>query len=956
MTSPPEIVLDLVDRYNHNRDRYRRPEYNETQVRREFIDPFFEALGWDVANERGVAPQYQEVVHEAALRSSEGRSAIVAPDYAFRIGPERKFFIEAKRPSIDIRNNPLPAYQLRRYAWTAKLPLSILTDFEEFAVYDCRFKPTPDDTAAKARTLFIRCDEYPERWGEIFSIFSREAVWRGDFDRYVESTRAKRGTQEVDDAFLAEIESWREALARNIAIRNPQLSVRDLNYAVHRTIDRIIFFRICEDRDIEPYGQLRNALNGGRVYENLLTLFRRADDRYNSGLFYFRKEKGRSTAPDTITPTLAIDDRILKGIIDNLYYPKSPYEFSVLGADILGNVYERFLGSVIRLTPAHRAIIEPKPEVRKAGGVYYTPNYIVDYIVEQTLNPLLKGKTPGQVSNMSILDPACGSGSFLLGAYKYLLDWHQRWYIEHPTKHARSELYPGPSGMLRLTTEEKKRILLNNIYGVDIDSQAVEVTKLSLLLEVLEGETKDSLQMVMFQERALPDLVNNIKCGNSLIGSDFFKGQQKAMFDKEEWHRINPFDWKTEFNEIMSRGGFDAVIGNPPWGARFDKPQEHYFRNNYSVATGRDIDSYAIFIEASLRYTIPNGYLGFITPDTFIRKNDRFKTRELVLKNSSIIELVETGPVFSKVRDTWCLVFILRNQIPEPEHEVRHRQISRFIVSVEDRLAKFGRGEWNREEYIPQTIWLKRTGLIVGYLCSKQEQEIITKMENQPLLGQLSDLYIISRGEEGSKFSLKEDSASDFYMIIPANVDRYSVGGGIPIDNKYLSPIKKEKLYKHPKIWIIRIQKMRWPQRLVTTVDCRRNSAGMKTLQIIVSPNDTVPDLNYLQGILSSKLVNFWCTNYLSDDMNKSYLERVPIRTIDWNDSTDVAQHNSMVALVERMLALNKELAESDKITPHQTNLIRRRIQATDREIDNLVFALYGLNDEEVRIVEREIG
>jgi hypothetical protein len=895
------------------------------------------------------------VIHEASLRRGDGRASTVAPDYAFRVGPVRKFFVEAKRPSIDIRYDPSPAYQLRRYAWTAKLSLSILTDFEEFAVYDCRYKPTIDEPAAKARTLFIRYDEYLARWEEIVSVFGREAVWRGDFDRYVESTRSKRGTQEVDDAFLTEIEGWREGLARNIALRNPHLSVRDLNYAVQRTIDRIIFFRICEDRDIEPYGQLRNAIVGGTVYDKLLNLFRRADDRYNSGLFHFTAEKGRNSSPDTLTPTLSIDDRVFKGIIDGLYYPKSPYEFSVLGADVLGNVYERFLGSVIRLTPAHRAVVEPKPEVRKAGGVYYTPKYIVDYIVEHTLGRLLDGKTPGQVAKMTILDPACGSGSFLLGAYKYLLDWHQRWYIEHPTKHARSELYPGPGGMLRLTTEEKKRILLNNIYGVDIDPQAVEVTKLSLLLEVLEGETKDSLQMVMFQERALPDLVNNIKCGNSLISPDFFDGQQRAMFDEEEWHRINPFDWKTEFSEIMSRGGFDALIGNPPWGARFDKPQEHYFRNNYSVATGRDIDSYAIFIEASLRYTIPNGYLGFITPDTFIRKDDRLTVRELVLKNSSIVELMETGPVFSKVRDTWCLVFILRNQIPEPEHEVRHRQISRFVVSVEDRLAKFGRGEWDREEYVPQTLWLRRTGLMVGYLCSKEEQEIITKMEDQPFLGQLSDLYIISRGEEGSKFSLKEDSASDFYMIIPANVDRYSVGGGIPIDCKYLSPIKKEKFYKHPKIWIIRIQKMRWPQRLVTTFDFRRNSAGMKTLQIIVSPNDNVPGLNYLQGILSSKLINFWCTNYLSDDMNKSYLERVPIRTTDWEDPTDVAQHNILVALVERMLALNKELAEGNKTTPHRNNLIRRQIEATDREIDNLVYNLYGLSDEEVRIVEGDM-
>ena len=148
--------------------------------------------------------------------------------------------------------------------------------------------------------------------------------------------------------------------------------------------------------------------------------------RYNSGLFHFEVEKDRAEAPDTLTPNLAIDDKVLKDIFDNLYYPQSPYEFSVLPADILGHVYERFLGKVIRLTPGRQVKIEEKPEVRKAGGVFYTPTYIVDYIVRQTVGPLLEGKTPAQVGGtgdrggvtppLRILDAACGSGSFLLGS------------------------------------------------------------------------------------------------------------------------------------------------------------------------------------------------------------------------------------------------------------------------------------------------------------------------------------------------------------------------------------------------------------------------------------------------------------------------------------------------------------------------------------------------------------
>ena len=312
---------------------------------------------------------------------------------------------------------------------------------------------------------------------------------------------------EVDKAFLGEIEGWRDALARTIALRNPSLSQRELNYAVKATIDRIIFLRICEDRGIEPYGRLQGLCNGGGTYGRLRQLFYEADQRYDSGLFHFADENGRSGAADRLTLELTIDDKPLKDILKRLYYPESPYEFSVLPADILGQVYEQFLGKVIRLTPGHRAVVEDKPEVKNAGGVYYTPTYIVDYIVKHTVGRLLEGLTPKQAAELRILDPACGSGSFLIGAYQYLLDWHLKEYAEHPGKH-RKELVQGRGGEWRLTTSEKKRILQSCIYGVDIDAQAVETTKLSLLLKVLEGETAESIdaQLSFLRERALPDL------------------------------------------------------------------------------------------------------------------------------------------------------------------------------------------------------------------------------------------------------------------------------------------------------------------------------------------------------------------------------------------------------------------------------------------------------------------
>ncbi|MFQ5485299.1 MAG: type I restriction endonuclease, partial [Desulfobacterales bacterium] len=265
MTVPAKI-LELVERFDRNLDAYKQGKYNETQIRREFIDPFFEELGWDIANKQGYAEAYKDVVHEETVKVGQ---ATKAPDYGFRIGGVRKFFLEAKKPSINIKEDTHPAYQLRRYAWSAKLPLSILTDFEELAVYDCRAKPVKTDKSSHSRILYMTYTEYAERWDEIMNIFSREAILKDSFDKYVESKKARRGTTEVDAAFLQEIERWRDLLARNIALRNPDLSQRELNFAVQRTIDRIIFLRICEDRGIEPYGKLMALKNGNDVYKQL---------------------------------------------------------------------------------------------------------------------------------------------------------------------------------------------------------------------------------------------------------------------------------------------------------------------------------------------------------------------------------------------------------------------------------------------------------------------------------------------------------------------------------------------------------------------------------------------------------------------------------------------------------------------------------------------------------------
>ncbi|MCH7609867.1 MAG: N-6 DNA methylase, partial [Chloroflexi bacterium] len=640
MQAPKEIV-ELVARFSRGIEDYRRAEYKEAHVRIEFIDPFFEALGWDVRNVSGYAEQYKDVVHEATLRGAgEARS----PDYSFRVGGVRKFFLEAKKPSVDLKEGVGPAYQVRRYAWTAELPLSVLTDFEEFAVYDCRVRPKPGDKASVARIMYVGYQQYVDRFDEIHRVFSKESVLKGSFDRYVQDAGLKRGTTAVGVEFLKEIERWREALARNIALRNSALSVQELNFAVQRTIDRIIFLRMAEDRGIERYGRLRALTENADIHAQLIRIYREADEKYNAGLFDFKS--------DTLTPDLSIDDKVLKSILGDLYYPQSPYEFSVLSADVLGQVYEQFLGKVIRLTAGHRAKVEQKPEVRKAGGVYYTPTYIVDYIVHQTVGKLIDKKTPRQIAKLRILDPACGSGSFLLGAYQVLLDYHLDYYGTHnPAKIAggkRPAIYQGSGGDWRLTTAEKKRILLNNIYGVDIDRQAVEVTKLSLLLKVLEGETEETLgqQLSLWREPALPDLGDNIKCGNSLIGPEYFEGE--LMADEKELRRVNPFNWKSEFSEIMGADGFDVVISNPPY-IRIQTMKEwaptevEIYKQKYVSASKGNYDIYVVFVERALQLINQQGRMGYILPHKFFQAKYGRSLRKLISDGNHLAGIVHFG-------------------------------------------------------------------------------------------------------------------------------------------------------------------------------------------------------------------------------------------------------------------------------------------------------------------------
>ncbi|MDT0631323.1 Eco57I restriction-modification methylase domain-containing protein [Rubrivirga litoralis] len=1007
MPAPP-VVVDLVERFDRNLASYRSGKYNETQVRREFLDPFYTALGWDVDNTAGYAEAYKDVVHEDAIKVA---GSTKAPDYSFRVGGVRKFFLEAKKPSVNVKGDPHPAFQLRRYAWSAKLPLSILTDFEELAVYDGRVQPKKGDRASTARVLYIAHTEYLERWDEIAGLFSKEAVLRGSFDKYAESAKAKRGTAEVDSAFLREIEGWRERLAKNLALRNPGLSERDLNFAVQRTIDRLVFLRIAEDRGIEPYGELREATTGKGVYGRLVERFRAADARYNSGLFHFQDEKGREEHPDDLTPGLELDDKPLRDIIRGLYYPESPYEFSVLPADILGRVYEEFLGSAVVLTKTGRAEVQQKPEVKKVGGVYYTPSYVVDHIVKETVGRVLEGKSPDQVASVRVVDPACGSGTFLIGAYQYLLDWHLAHYRANDpeawAKKRPARVYQGQDGTWHLTTDEKKRVLLNSVYGVDLDGQAVEVTKLSLLLKVLEGESAETVrQFALFgEERVLPDLSHNVKAGNALIGPDYYDGRPEALLDADAARSVNAFDWQAEFPAVFDRPrpGFDVVTGNPPYvRAESLKASKDYFQSHYDTFSG-SADLFVYFVERSLDLLRDGGVYGVIVSSSILYSDYAQTLRRVMSERASLVHALDFGglPVFRNAKDTYVTVPVLVKGGAAPE-TVDVAQVPALVPSdlqiltegqwhevPSGRFAPEHAGRWSLrpEPEMEAFDAIRSQGVKLGEHVSGIYRGVVTgankvfvvdpetrdrMVSEDPRSDELLKPFV--GGQDVRRYHLRPMSNYLVFTRRGTDIDAY------PAIKSYLAE-HKETLAPRPKDWNT-ARDGKWPGRKAGAYGWFEIQDTVDYYGVFERPKIMYPDIAkaprfyldtsgvygtntvyvldsgdpYLLGILNSKLAWF-CIGNLSIPFGvrdgrfryrlfSQYMEALPI--VD--PGPDDPRRAQLAGIAEQLQALHGRLQSVQ--TASDKTLYTRQITTLDKQADRLVYEVYSLTPAEITAVE----
>lgn len=617
-----EKLRNLVNRFSTNLSYYKdtKNNYNEHSCRIEYIDPLLEILGWDVANEKGLAPQYREVVAENYSTPTD------RPDYTMTLRGVAKFFVEAKKPAVDITKVTDPAFQTRKYGWNANHRVAVLTNFEYLAIYDTCYVPKEEDGCAVARYRIFHFTEYAERYHEIVSLISRDVVYSGEFDRYLDDNFPATGgeKQQVDTLFLKQINEWRISLSNELYRKGGRYhSLEVLNDVVQEFINQIVFLRICEDKNLPLYHKLQDTVfEPEQLQAKLEELFRSADHRYNSGMF----------SGDDIVFDLS--SAVISEMIKGLYYPQSPYLFNIIEPNLLGKIYELFLTEQLILLPDGTIGLGKKKDCLNRS-VVTTPTEIVKYMVEKALSRACEGKTPAEILDVHIADIACGSGIFLEEAFSYLQNYCIQKYLANGE---REHLLEIGNGSYKLLLDEKKRILCSCIYGIDIDIHAVEVAKFSLLIKLIENETAPS---VADETPILPDLSTNILFGNSLVSSEELQGIRASA---DELIEMAPFDW----NSINNGNPFSVIIGNPPYvntegmHALLPIPEVEIYKKKYKTSH-KQFDKYFIFIEQAVRKTADNGYICYIVPNKFFKIGAGEKLRTLISKDQMLVSLDDFG-------------------------------------------------------------------------------------------------------------------------------------------------------------------------------------------------------------------------------------------------------------------------------------------------------------------------
>jgi len=627
----------LIEKYESAKSATGIRHYSEEDTIKDFILPLFNILGWDTSDKKEVSAQDH-------IKGS-GR-----PDYTFKINGITQFYLEAKKLSANLDDEKF-AFQAINYSWNKGVTYAVLTDFEAIKVFNAQ---RIDKINLMDKLVFeIPYTKYIEEFDTLWHL-SKPAFKDKKLDYLAEKFGKKEKSISVSSVIkkLNEDIQWcRQRLTHSFEVCNKDKNIpKDLlDEGVQKLLDRLIFLRVAEDRDVEP-NILKNLLRqaetaeGYTPFQAMVSTFRELDKTYNSNLFSHHpfeewEEWGGA----------------LKEVIERLYGKKGYYEynFKEMPADVLGSVYESYLGYKLQTAKSknkklfdeegREITIHKDAKKRKEQGIYYTPIFIVDYIVRNALTPVLdKCASINDLKKIKVLDPACGSGSFLIKALEAIAEKYKEFGSDN--EHI------------------KRQIILENLYGVDLDMQAVEIARLNLLINSLD--TKE----------ALPMLDKNIKNGNSLIsGAD---EDLEKQFGKN-WRDKKPFNWQEQFPQVFKQGGFDVIIGNPPYirNRELEDSDKKYFGDKFVSAQGQ-YDIYQLFFEQSINIIKTNGYLGFITSNKYAIADYGKKLREFILENCKIISIVDVSNIdIFKEASTYPYIIILQKDKNNTENVINGYKI-----------------------------------------------------------------------------------------------------------------------------------------------------------------------------------------------------------------------------------------------------------------------------------------
>ena len=989
-TEIKDKIHTLVEKYEANKEFYRTSKFNETQLRNEFLDPLFEALGWDIRNEAGKSTNEREVLLEEALKAN-AYSHSKKPDYTFRLYGERKFFLEAKKPCVHIETEDEPAKQVRRYGYTAGLKISVLSNFEHLYIYDTSYPVEKNDTRVKAIVREYKYTDYENVADELLEYLGRNSVYSGKFDEIWSKIEGTINPKSVDRVFLKQINEWRLLLGREIYNAMPDIDIEHLGDVVQSYINKILFLRVCEDRNIETYQVLLSIADHNR-HNELVAKFREADKKYNSGLF-------EELLSENIVCNISSS---FWTIIRQLYFPESPYSFSVLSSDILGKIYEIFLAQRLEIRNG-KLVIANKPE-NVERDIVTTPNFIVREILRQAASSVIPTKTAQGILALKCADIACGSGAFLLELYQLIYDSLVDWYVMND----KSQLIQTGVNSYKLPYSIKRDILTKCIYGVDKDYNAVEACKFGLLLKLLEDEDVNTLSAF---HPVLPDLNRNIFYGNSLLSPQ--------NVPSELVEKINPFD----FGNLK----FDLIVGNPPYMKTEDikhfTPEEKklYEKEHLYKSAHKQYDKYFLFIERALTLLKENGYLGYIVPSKLMKVGAARELRKIISTGKYLKSITSFGAhqVFEDKSTYTCILILQKKENKEFSYsevneitEWRTRHEDEHIVSLRNsfdisentwvlctdkhkrlldkiRLHSKPLGEIVGEDYIFNGIQTSANKVYVFMPVIQdrntytfkafnghtyQIEKAVTKPYFKTSQGVKSlntyrtftpnarVVFPYKRGEKGKLELISLQAIKRKYPLLHAFLQDAKAELDKPSRDIQPTPTNDNEWHRYGRHQSLEACEI--SEKIIVGVLAQSDkyaidkngtlvsSGGTAGYCLISIPSDSNYSIYYIQAILNS-LQGEWLASLYGEIFRGGFIARgtkvlkqIPIRTIDFDNAKDKEIHDAITTRQISLIKLGDKIASSTSNRRKLTPLLRQ-FETLRQEQQKSINALYGISEQE---------